>query len=413
MGSKEPKMTCPHLPGSSLKIPRKEAGTCRACHLCKDANRTAFGAGPPHWPKAQPAIESGKRIPKFIDLKVLGFQNAPMSDFLTTLAEDTQEAARRCRSQDTPVHRREFIRSLFAAAEGFAWHLKRDVFAHTEVRLADHERAALREETYTVSDNGNVKVQTRFLPLISSLRLAIRIVQRYRSTYVIDFNDKGWDGLVKSVEVRNRLVHPKTIDDLAVTNEEVERASAGLDWLMKAQLDIAAAMRDESYKSIDLMAALLKGFSNIPGTKKKSPDKFLELMEVDDAEWRKRQKLREDFYSNVGKQLKTLFEGLAEIFPELESAEQKTSDGTEWLKKFMKNGPETDRTAPVWQALDEKYPGIRKDHPKFEQAQKLVDKFVSEREKLRERVRKQMAERKEVLATINAQLSELDSPEPE
>jgi hypothetical protein len=137
------------------------------------------------------------------------------------------------------------------------------------------------------------------------------------------------------------------------------------------------------------------------------------LMEIDDAEWQKRQKLRADLHSDVEKQLTALFEGLAEIFPELDNAERKTSNGTEWLKKIMKNGPETDRTAPVWEALEETFSGIQKDHPNFEQARKLVEKFVSERQKLKEKFSKDMAERREVLATIDARLSKLHSPGPE
>jgi len=336
---------------------------------------------------------------------------APMSEFLTTLATDAQEAARRCRSQDTPVHRRELIRSLFAAAEGFAWHLKGDVFNHTEARLTDHERAALREETYTVNDHGSIRIQTRFLPLISSLRLAVRIVQRYRPSYVVDFNDSGWQGLVSSVAVRNRLVHPKTIEELTVTDEEVAHATSGLDWLMKAQSSIAEAMRDESYKSEDLMAGMFEGLSRLIPDMNKDRARF-QL----DAEWREASRrelerhdaLFKDVIANFQKQFTELFEGLAVIFPELEGAEQNWS-GEELLQKFLKDDEGADETSGAWKALEQMFPDIGNDPSKVSQAEKLVEIFVSERRQQQQRLENFCRERDKRLSEIEARRAQLDS----
>jgi hypothetical protein len=105
--------------------------------------------------------------------------------FTHVLVGDVVAANTRLEADDTPVHRRELIRTPFAAIEGLHWQLKRDVLRHAEVvtNLSAHEYAALMEESYSVNEKGTVRSQPRFLPLPTAIRLVVSIVQRYRPEY--------------------------------------------------------------------------------------------------------------------------------------------------------------------------------------------------------------------------------------
>src|SRR5262249_28488275 len=143
--------------------------------------------------------------------------------FTHILVHDVIAAETRMRENDNQTHRRELVRSVFAAIEGLHWQLKRDVLEHAAGDLSPHEYAAMVEETYSVDDRGNVNIASRFLPLTTAIRLVVNVVKRYRPTYQLDFNHVGWANLKAAVEVRNRLVHPKTLEDLNVSEDEIKK----------------------------------------------------------------------------------------------------------------------------------------------------------------------------------------------
>ena len=165
----------------------------------------------------------------------------PVADLFThTLIDDVQKAQTRLESLDTQCHRRELIRSVFAAIEGLLWQLKQDVYKHADVvaNLTIHERAAMLEETYSVDDRGNIQSLPRFLPLETSIRLVVNIFNKHIKNVDVDFSHPGWANLKASINVRNRLVHPKKIDDLSVTNKEVEQVLSGFAWMLSLEVKV-------------------------------------------------------------------------------------------------------------------------------------------------------------------------------
>ncbi|HCE94342.1 MAG: hypothetical protein A2Z90_11105 [Burkholderiales bacterium GWA2_64_37] len=162
------------------------------------------------------------------------------NSFTHVLVGDVVAAQKRLEASDTQTHRRELIRAAFAAMEGLHWRLKRGILDHADMvtTLSAHERAALLEESYSVDHRGKVRAQPRFLTLPTAIRLVIRIVQRYRPNYEIDFNHAGWSNLQAAVEVRNRLVHPKALSDLNVSDNEGQQALSAFSWLLALVIEV-------------------------------------------------------------------------------------------------------------------------------------------------------------------------------
>lgn len=168
---------------------------------------------------------------------VAGFRQ---DSFTHVLVGDVVAAAERVKGNENQTYRRELVRTVFSAIEGLHWKLKRDVFRHAQVvaDLTPHEVAALLEETYSVDDRGMVRAQPKFMPLLSAIRLVITIVKRYRPTYEVDFNHVGWTNLCRAVEIRNRIVHPKTLKDLSVTDEEIRQSLSAFYWLVALCVEV-------------------------------------------------------------------------------------------------------------------------------------------------------------------------------
>ena len=160
--------------------------------------------------------------------------------FTHVLIGDVVAANARLEAEDTPTHRRELIRTAFSAIEGLHWQLKRDVLRHADVvtKLTPHEYAALMEEAYSVDDKGTVRSQLRFLPLPTAIRLVVSIVQRYRPEYKLDYQHVGWSNLRAAVEVRNRLVHPKVLNELSVSDHEISQALSTFNWLLALVIEV-------------------------------------------------------------------------------------------------------------------------------------------------------------------------------
>lgn len=160
--------------------------------------------------------------------------------FTYIVIEDVVSARERLQLEDTPTHRRELVRAIFSAIEGLNWRLKLGVLEHARrhVELSPHEHAAMMEQTYSIDDRGIVSVSPRYLPLSSTIRLMVRQIQKYRSEYSVDFGYPGWEDLKVSINVRNRITHPKKIDDLSVTKEEISRCVSAFGWMLALNIEV-------------------------------------------------------------------------------------------------------------------------------------------------------------------------------
>lgn len=159
--------------------------------------------------------------------------------FFHILIGDVVSARQRLADADDPTHRRELIRTVFSAIEGLHWSLKQSVLirASNERLLSSHEYAALQEETCSVDERGKIHSHPRFLPLPTSIRLVIEIIKRYHPDYLIDLKHQGWVNLRAAVKIRNRLIHPKKLGDLLVTDKEISQAMSAFHWLLALVLE--------------------------------------------------------------------------------------------------------------------------------------------------------------------------------
>ncbi len=143
--------------------------------------------------------------------------------------------------------RRDVVRTISAAMEGLHWQLKVDLLALDDQRhaLSAGERALLAEETYALSDNGKVRTSARRTPLPAAIRLVVHLVERQRPGYSVDFTHPGWNCLQRSVAVRHRVVHPKSLEDLQVADPEIEEAVRAFHWLLALAIEVLRELNNE------------------------------------------------------------------------------------------------------------------------------------------------------------------------
>lgn len=185
--------------------------------------------------------------------------------FMRLLVEDALSARERRMANDTALHRREEIRATFAAIEGITWIYREDV-RHTARMmgvLTPFADLALRERTFAVTDKGDIVEQVRFVTLPTIIRLTTKQARLVAPSIHLDLTQPGWSQLRRSIEVRNRVTHPKTSADFAIDDADLSAAEAGLLWLMKlvdhAAMAIHAAQREYNDIARNVIADLVAG----------------------------------------------------------------------------------------------------------------------------------------------------------
>lgn len=154
--------------------------------------------------------------------------------FVAILITDIIDARALLSSANTPVNRRHVVRATLAAVEGLAWYCRehiREVASQTGdlTPLAD---MALREQTYTVTEQGEILEQVRYLSLSTSIRLMVKQATQIAPPFRVDFGETGWKSLKDAIAIRNRTTHPKQIIDLELSDSDIDTIRVGFDWFL-------------------------------------------------------------------------------------------------------------------------------------------------------------------------------------
>jgi hypothetical protein len=180
---------------------------------------------------------------KLISMGIEPFRN---DRFEHVLLGDVVHAHLRLRDDDTEVHRREIVIACFSAIEGMFFLIKKSFLDHPNCAeiFSIHERAALSEESYQVARTGRVTLQTKYTPLPSMYKLIIRLAEKIHPEYRNNTIDsRSWIGFLDAHGVRNRLTHPKDLDDLRVSRKEANICLAAVLRVVVLAVDIATLNR--------------------------------------------------------------------------------------------------------------------------------------------------------------------------
>lgn len=164
-------------------------------------------------------------------------KTAEIDTFSKVLGEDVLRAKQRLESDPCDANRRDFARATFSAIEAQYWNLKMYVVEKiiTDRASSIHKISALKEESYSINEKGEVYVQSRGYSLKVGIKLIASILKEHRISIPVDFGSAEWENIDRMVRIRNRLTHPKCTADISITEDEAEccyRAFTYLNHLM-------------------------------------------------------------------------------------------------------------------------------------------------------------------------------------
>lgn len=164
------------------------------------------------------------------------------STFVHRLAADIRFAGAQVKENDDPYRRRAYSRAAFEFIEGALYSRRRvirEIIKHDEHRgrpnppdLTAGELALLHEIQYELRNDGTVGIRsTNFQPFLKYLRFTFAVdFKLKRQPNPVDYSDARWESLQRAHRARNRIAHPKSLEDLAVSDIELLDIREALEW---------------------------------------------------------------------------------------------------------------------------------------------------------------------------------------
>lgn len=159
-----------------------------------------------------------------------------IKDSLMALLEDAEEAeAYLDANPKSQFARRTYIRSIFSCIEGVIWILKDVCFNAKPLKgkrtISVAEYALLKDESYDLKNNGETATSSKFLRLSDNIKFTFKTINKlFRSEIELKIGKKEWTNFLESIEIRNRITHPKKTTSFTITDEEITICKKTSGW---------------------------------------------------------------------------------------------------------------------------------------------------------------------------------------
>jgi hypothetical protein len=103
----------------------------------------------------------------------------------------------------------------------------------------------LREERYGLDKKGEPEASDNFQSVVPNLLFTIRCyLKSHGASFTPDISHRGWEALQCAVGVRNRITHPKSIADLVLTDEDLQKLVEASQWWKRTVLGMLEACQE-------------------------------------------------------------------------------------------------------------------------------------------------------------------------
>ena len=159
-----------------------------------------------------------------------------MSEVSDILYGDVLQCRKLSDEKELMFWRRNSTRAVFAFVEGVTNFLKSSSIEYGSVfggqLLADEIGLLTGKGEPYINERGDVAYSRPPFPkFLNDVRFAFKMFAKSLCfSQELQVGDNGWSQLRQSVEIRHRVVHPKDVAELEITDEEVETIESALEW---------------------------------------------------------------------------------------------------------------------------------------------------------------------------------------
>lgn len=141
--------------------------------------------------------------------------------------------------------RRSFVRSVFAFIEGNAYFLRLTLLKNFKDMLSPEVQLALAEQQIEVTGHGIVNKKPMRGTALNMLKLTVNSFKgALPGLHQVNLTGADFESLVRSVKVRDRLMHPKSAQALNVSDEEIRDVAHAFNWFGWTLMHLMKSARD-------------------------------------------------------------------------------------------------------------------------------------------------------------------------
>ena len=171
--------------------------------------------------------------------KNLGKELDELLGITDVLREDLNQTLNIEEQLDLQTWRRHLIRASWALFEGYIYGIKlfiKKACTLGSEELTEKEMKLIDEGVFIIDTNGVVKWETNYESTINNIKKTLKLSSnKFDLNWAPDFNDNGWKDLRDSITIRHRIVHPKSIASLEITDAEIEAHKNSISWFIKSK----------------------------------------------------------------------------------------------------------------------------------------------------------------------------------
>jgi hypothetical protein len=143
---------------------------------------------------------------------------------------------------DSQAVRRIYVRLFISFVESVVASIKADMLADPPRPLSLSEQALLTESAVDVSDTGDIRDRPLLLQIGKNVRFAFKFyAANHNLAFTVDFGGEGWRAFVETVRVRNRITHPKRLEEMSISDDELAVIDRAHDWFVISYTGLLAA----------------------------------------------------------------------------------------------------------------------------------------------------------------------------
>lgn len=152
------------------------------------------------------------------------------------LGQDVQMSLSLLDENDSQFHRRNYVRALFSFLEGITFLTRQMIIELDRERFQDtghldyEKHLLLHEKLPSIGNNGTIKTSKHRVSSVDQLAFTLKSMSELFKYDGDILSDNGWEDLKKAYEIRHRINHPKTIESITITDEDLNICTNGHKW---------------------------------------------------------------------------------------------------------------------------------------------------------------------------------------
>jgi len=147
--------------------------------------------------------------------------------------------------EENEACRRLFIRVQFAFLESLSCIIRDKAmqgvlneFEKTK-SINVHEAAFLNDYSHSINSIGKIEMKGRCdVSFANHFAFGLRVLARVAEVDVQPIQGSGWDAFMKSVKIRNRITHPKSIEDIRISDADFDAVHDAVEWAHSSLAEI-------------------------------------------------------------------------------------------------------------------------------------------------------------------------------